>query len=391
MSFPRTVNVQPAVAVAGDFATTNPRSTVVAAIGGGAFLTAAAGVVIGAFAWADAANAILSSTGSGPVTGFIGREGLRADIITPGPGFPDAGFTIPGGNYITAYNGGDFWVLNSGSTTSAIGNKAYANFANGLVTFAATGTPPVSAALSSGSVTTNVLNVSSSAVNAFVGSIAGQVLTVGSVTTGGLYVGQVIAGGLTNNPVDPGTVITAQLTGTAGAAGTYSVSINQTVASGNMTGSGGWLTVTSLTSGKLWVGQTLGTQGGLTAGTTILAGGTGTGGAGTYPLSIGVTDSDVSTTVASGGFFTATTLTSGAIAAGQTLTSASGSATILPFGTGGTTGVGLGGGTTYALSNASEAGDTSGFSVKSGVETKFYAASVAGPNELVVITSVPNG
>lgn len=386
--FPSQVNVQPAVAVAGDFASANPRFTVLSGVG--AFISAAAGLTVGAFAWADPLNpGIVASSGSGSVTGFIGREGFRADIITPGPGFPESGNTILGGSYITVYSGGDFWVKNSGLTTTAVGNKAYASFSTGLATFAATGTPPVSAAFSAGTVAANDLNVSAIAINAFTGSIAGQVLTVSAVTTGGLYTGQVIAGGATANPVDPGTVITGQLTGTAGSTGTYSVSISQTVASAAMTGSGAWLTVTSMTTGKVWPGQVLSGGGATTA--NVLVGGTGTGGAGTYPLDAGVAVADASACALTGGFFTATTLTSGAVVAGQLLTSASGSATILPFGTGGTTGVGIGGGTTYALSNATEAGDTSGFSVKSGVETKWIAMSIAAPNELVMISDHPLG
>lgn len=391
MSFPKTVNVQPAIAVAGDFASINPRATVIAGVG--AFIAAAAGVTVGAFAWADPTFTFLASTNLNAlnptqVTGFIAREGLRADIVTPGPGFPDASMTILGGSYISAYSSGDFYVVNNGSTTNNVGDKAYARFADGLVTFGATGTPPTSAALSSGAVVANVLNVSAVAVNSFTGSIAGTTLTVSAVGTGGLYVGQTLSG----TGIDPGTTVTAQLTGTAGSTGTYTVSISQTAASTTITGSGGWLTVTSMTSGKLWVGQTLsGGSNAFTAGTTILAGGTGTGGAGTYPVSIAQTLASTATATASGGVFTATTLTSGALAAGDTLKSASGSATILAFGTGGTTGVGVGGGTTYALSNASEAGDTSGFTVQSGCETKWYAMSQGAPGELVAISTVPLG
>ncbi len=108
-------------------------------------------------------------------------------------------------------------------------------------------------------------------------------------------------------------------------------------------------------------------------------------------MSIAQTLASTATATGSGGYFTATTLTSGALGAGDTIHSASGSAQILPFGTGGTTGVGIGGGTTYMLSNASMAGDTSGFVVDSGVETKWYAMSVGAPGELVAISTVPLG
>ena len=65
---------------------------------------------------------------------------------------------------------------------------------------------------------------------AFVGSIAGAVLTAGAPTAGALQVGQTIAGA----GVTPGTKITALGTGTGGA-GTYSVAPEQTVASTAMT------------------------------------------------------------------------------------------------------------------------------------------------------------
>lgn len=399
MGFPTKVNVQPAVAVAGDFASQNPRSTVIAALGQAAFIAAAAGVTVGAFAWADPTFTTLSSNNVGAlnptqVTGFIGREGFRADIVTPGPNYPDNSNTILGGSFLTCYNGGDFFVTNNGSTTSAIGNTCYANYSNGLATFAAANSPPAAATVSSMTVTANTLNVSSVAVNAFTAAIAApvgtalSVMNVSAITTGGLFPGMVITG--TN--VEPGTTVVAQLTGTAGSTGTYSVSIDQTVASEAMTGSGGWLTVTSMTNGVIYVGQTLsGGSNAFAAGTTVLAGGTGTGTNGTYPVSIAQTLASTATATGSGGYLTATTVTAGGVlGVGDLLSSTSGTATILPYGTGGTTGIGAGGGTTYVLSNASEAGDTSGH-VYSGVATKWVAQSVGAPGELVAISTVALG
>ncbi len=384
MGFPKQVNVQPAIAVEGDFASINPRATVIAGVG--AFTAGSAGVTVGAFAWADSTFSFLNSFGSGPVTGFIGREGLRADIVTPGPGYPDASMTVLGGSYLTAYSEGDFYVRNNGTTTSVIGQKAYAYNASGLASFAASGSPPTSASVSVGTLAQNVLNVSSAAVNAFTGSISGTTLTVSAITTGGLYPGQVISGG----NVDPGTVVVSQLTGTAGSTGTYQVSISQTVASTAMTGSGGWLTVTSMTSGVVYVGQTWsGGTNAFTAGTTILAGGTGTGGAGTYPLSIAQTLASTATATGSGGYLTVTTLT-GTLAANDAITSTNTPAGtyVLPFGTGGTTGTGSTG--TYVISSGAGHGDTA-FTVDSGVETKWYAMSVGAPGELVAISTVPLG
>ena len=77
------------------------------------------------------------------------------------------------------------------------------------------------------------VTVASSAVAAAVtGAITLTTLTVSAVTSGTLSVGQTISGaGLT-----VGTKILAQLTGTPGGVGTYTVSISQTFASGAITG-----------------------------------------------------------------------------------------------------------------------------------------------------------
>jgi hypothetical protein len=94
-------------------------------------------------------------------------------------------------------------------------------------------------------------------VPAFTGAIAGTVLTVSAITAGVLLPGQPITG----SGVTSGTVITGQLTSTAafgatGGAGTYSVSISQTVSSEAMTGNlsvvnphnDGFITTPSLTT-----------------------------------------------------------------------------------------------------------------------------------------------
>lgn len=61
-------------------------------------------------------------------------------------------------------------------------------------------------------------------------TIAANVMTVGTVT-GTVYVGQSVYSA-TAGKIAPGTVVLAQLTGTAGAAGTYTVNNPQTVTSG---------------------------------------------------------------------------------------------------------------------------------------------------------------
>ncbi len=132
--------------------------------------------------------------------------------------------------------------------------------------------------------------ISSPSSAVFTGSISGTTLTVTAITNGTIAAGQSLFGvGVTNE-----TVITALGSGSGGI-GTYTINLSQTVTSRQMnstavaakvTGSitGTTLTVTAVTSGTLYVGQTI--QGtGVTALTIITALGTGSGGAGTYTVS----------------------------------------------------------------------------------------------------------
>ena len=117
---------------------------------------------------------------------------------------------------------------------------------------------------------------------------AGTILNVTAVTSGTLAKGQTVTGGT----ISGGTVITAQLSGTTGGIGTYSVNNSQLVAGGTAvtanivasafvgkTGpavavgsiSGTALTITSVTSGILAVGQII-TGTGIASGTYITAG-----------------------------------------------------------------------------------------------------------------------
>src|SRR5277367_1277065 len=86
-------------AVAGDRASQNPMATFDAGPGG--LVAGLAGVIVGNFAW-----------------------------VTP---------LIPEGLPVALAVQGDFWVVNNGTTEAIPGvSKAYANFADGSVTFAAT-------------------------------------------------------------------------------------------------------------------------------------------------------------------------------------------------------------------------------------------------------------
>ena len=136
--------------------------------------------------------------------------------------------------------------------------------------------------------------ISSPSAAVFYGSTSGTTLTVTNVSSGTIAVGQSLFG----IDVLAETVITALGSGTGGV-GTYTINRSQTVAAESMnsatvgaivtaTISGTTMTVSAVTSGALHVGQTI--QGvGVTLGTIITALGSGSGGVGTYTLSVAST------------------------------------------------------------------------------------------------------
>jgi hypothetical protein len=191
--------------------------------------------------------------------------------------------TVSGGEQLVAVSGPYVYVLSSNLTPTIVG---FLNTSTGRVGITDNG---INVYIVDGAYR-YTWRISTPAAAIFRGGISGTTLTVATVTSGALAVGQQVFGvGVTNE-----TVITALGTGTGGA-GTYTVNISQTIASEDMstaaagaivTGSisGTTLTVSAVTSGTLYVGQTI--QGtGVTADTMITALVSGTGGAGTYTVS----------------------------------------------------------------------------------------------------------
>jgi hypothetical protein len=129
MSFQKTVNQYLAPAVAGDFASANPRASVVA--GEGQFVAGSGGVTVGLFAWAVAG--VVTNAGSGAPTGFVHRD-LQALITTF---LAEAGLVIPQGLPVTLFNQGDFWVKTG--TSATLGQKVFASLTTGGVQTGAAG------------------------------------------------------------------------------------------------------------------------------------------------------------------------------------------------------------------------------------------------------------
>lgn len=284
--FPSQVNVAQAPAVTGDFASKNPRYSYVAGPGG--LVAGAAGVTVGRFAWAvspldgDGSPAVVSNTGFGLPSGFVHRE--QQALITAYLGA--SGSLIQQGFGLTLTTSADLWVKNDGATAALVGQKAYANFADGKVTFAATATPTAG-----GTSTASTLAAGTSSVTGSIAGVSGpgvtSVLTVTAVGSGVLYNGTTISG----TGVQTGQQIVSQVLPLIGAetlrgVGRYNLSQAQAVAaSTTVSGTYGLLTIGGTVAGTFAVGQAL-TGSGVTAGNSITDVGTGAGGAGTYAASI---------------------------------------------------------------------------------------------------------
>lgn len=187
MPFQKNVYIQPAPAVAGDFASVNPRATLLA--GEGALVAATGGVTVGRFVWV--ASGAVSNVGTGSPNGFLHREQQALMTVY----LAETSNVVQEGTPVSVHVAGDFWATTK--TNATVGQTVYADRTTGEV---ATG---------------------SSTPNSFVGtaSFATNVMTVTAVTSGTLKVGDVV----TSASVTAGTTITALVTGTGGT-GTYTLS-----------------------------------------------------------------------------------------------------------------------------------------------------------------------
>ena len=195
--------------------------------------------------------------------------------------------TVSGGEQLIAVCGSYVYALTANLVPSVIGQL---NSSTGIVRITDNG---VNVYIVDGAYR-YTWYISSPASAVFTGSTSGTTLTVASVSSGTITVGQSLFG----IDVLEETVITALGTGTGGI-GTYTINRSQTVATEVMnsaavgavvtaTIAGTLMTVSGVTSGTLHVGQTISGVG-VTLGTIITALGTGTGGVGTYTLSVAST------------------------------------------------------------------------------------------------------
>ena len=282
MGFQKQVNLTPAPAVAGDFASSNPRATVLAGPGG--LVAGALGVNVGKFAWVDDDGVTVQGFGTATKApqGFVHREqqALIQQYLA------ESGMNIPQGFPVVLHNEGDFWAKLAGDNAATVGAAIYADYSNGDVCAVAA---PAGA------------SVTASIGATFTATGTGTSLVVTSVT-GRISIGDTIAG----TGVTAGTTIAAQVSGTAGGAGTYTTSAATTAAAATVTAFGTVLNVTAVGYGVLEVGDAVSGTG-IPSGAVVASQVSGTaGGVGIYTLDTAATAYAASTTVtAVGGVLTA--------------------------------------------------------------------------------------
>lgn len=258
MPFQKTINNTQAPGVAGDFASTNPFSSVLA--GPGALVAPAGGLVVGNFAWVGPAGQVSQSYQAGWQVGFLGRN--EQALITQFLG--EYTLVVPEGFMVALFDGGDFWAYFADSATALA--TVYADETTGAPQMQSTNSFTGSVGFTgTASFATNVMTI--------VTQTAGSLIEVGDVVTSATVTG--------------GTTITAILSGTPGAVGsTYSLSTSPgTIATQAATTASDLLNISAVANGGLSVGDVISGTG-VTTGTSIESFGTGTGGVGTYNLLI---------------------------------------------------------------------------------------------------------
>jgi hypothetical protein len=265
---------------------------------------------------------------SAVLTGSITGTTLTVSAIASGTIFVGMSLDTPAGGTIISQLTGT-----TGSTGTYTVSTSQSVASTTITATTVAGTTPVMTDFlaylqrDAGHVVVDVGQSTAPPVAVFVGSTSTTTLTVSSMTSGTILLG------MTLNTLLGGT-ITAQLTGTTGGVGTYTISVSQNVTSTTITGvinpppavfigsiGSTTLTVTSMTSGIIYVGMTMsGASGAITAQVTGTP-----GGVGTYTVSSQTVASRTITgtlsypTASFTGSIAGTTLTLSAIASGTVL------------------------------------------------------------------------
>jgi hypothetical protein len=305
--FQTQVHNELAPAVEGDFASSNPRSSVLAGPGG--LVAGQFGAVVGRFGWVGPDFKTVDTFATGPVApdGILHRN--ENALITLYLGI--ASMLIPQGFMVALFDGGDFWVKNLGPAALTKGATVYAGYLDG----GAYSSAP-SGASGTGSIgSTNTAAIGSTSTGSVVDDNPNQI-DLTSVT-GVISVGDTITG----DGIPENTEVTAIISGTGGA-GRYEVS-NQITSDAATVTTFGNILVVSATTGLISIGDTVSGGSGFPVGATVvsqLPGGT-TGGAGSYVLSAPATEYVASATgVTTFGNVLKATAVTGTLAPGAPIT-----------------------------------------------------------------------
>jgi hypothetical protein len=254
----KTIGVQPAPFVAGDYVSMNPHYSWNAGAGG--VVAGPGGLTVGLFAWlsftgvdSDGAPTYANNFGFNVPQGLVRRaqQGLNTTYLA------NASMFIPAGFPTSIMTAGDFAVVNDGATTAYPGMKAYASLTTGKVSFAATGSPTTASAATT--------SIAAGTAATFTGSIQGNILTTSGAVTNTIYPGAV----LTGTGTVTGTTIVSQLTGTTGGAGTYALNVSElTVASSSLTATP-YVMAAGTVTGTLVVGSAIISAGGTVTGQVV--------------------------------------------------------------------------------------------------------------------------
>lgn len=269
--FQTQVYYQPAAFIPGNRVSQNPIFSYDAGPGG---LVSGASLFVGRFAWVtppldpNGGPTIANSFGNGAPNGFLmlNQQALNTTFLS------NAGMQVQPGAQTALQIGGDFAIQNDGTTEAQVGQKAFAFVATGKATFATAGTIFGGASATASSIAAATFSVT--------GSIAGNIMTVTVVGSGTVTPGASVSG--TSIPTSPAPQVVAQLTGTPGGVGTYSLNVGEiTAASETISGTYGILTIGTAT-GTFAVGDVLtgGSGPAISALTIITANITGNGGTG---------------------------------------------------------------------------------------------------------------
>jgi hypothetical protein len=264
------VAVQPAAFIPGSRTSVNPLFSFDAGPGG---LISGSSLFVGRFAWVTApldpngGPMLANSFGNGPPNGYLmsTQQALNTTFLS------NAGMQVQPGAQTALMIGGDFGIQNDGTTEAEYGQVAYAFVATGKATFAAAGTVFGGASGSASTIAAATFSVT--------GSISGNVMTVTNVGSGTVVAGASVSG--TAIPTAPAPQVVAQLTGTAGGIGTYSLNTGEiTTVSETISGTYGILTIGGTVIGTFAVGDVLTGSAPLVNGTVITQNLTGSGGSG---------------------------------------------------------------------------------------------------------------